>query len=243
MRSSSEANISHSRGSADSFRRAPTGVSVSTDRCPDTDTPISCSGFPFTSTRLDPLTNRTLQDSELGLFVQDSFKATSRLTLDLGLRWDRFGSPRYEDGLMLNWDPGSGNVIIPAGKDSAVSPLYPANIAIVKGDVYMHPSNRNFVPRIGAAYRVTDRMVIRGGYGIFDETLGRYARVQGTGPFQISETYQNVITGGQPLLSFPNPFPASLEQRARAVAEHHWIPAGRAQRQDSPVQPDDGAAV
>jgi len=40
--------------------------------------------------------------------------------------------------------------------------------------------------------------------------LGRYARVQGTGPFQISETYQNVITDGQALLSFPNPFPASL---------------------------------
>ena len=167
-------------------------------------------GLPFTSTRLDPLTNRTLRDSELGLFGQDSFKINTRLTLDLGLRWDRFGSPRYEDGLMLNWDPATGNVIIPPGKEAAVSPLYPTNITIVKGDVRMHPGNRNFVPRIGAAYRVTDRMVIRGGYGIFTETLGRYARVQGTGPFQISETYQNVITDGQALLSFPNPFPASL---------------------------------
>jgi hypothetical protein len=167
-------------------------------------------GLPFTSTRLDPITNRTLRDSELGLFVQDSFKMSTRLTLDLGLRWDRFGSPRYEDGLMLNWDPGTGNVVIPAGTESAVSPLYPTNIAIVKGDVRMHPDNRNFVPRIGAAYRVTDRLVIRGGYGMFTETLGRYARVQGTGPFQISETYQNVITNGQPLLSFPNPFPGSL---------------------------------
>jgi hypothetical protein len=167
-------------------------------------------GLPFTSTRLDPLTNRTLRDSELGLFVQDSFKVNSRLTLDLGIRWDRFGSPHYEDGLMLNWDPASGNVTIPAGKESSISPLYPTNITLVKGDVRMNPSNRNFVPRIGAAYRVTDRMVVRGGYGIFNETLGRYARVQGTGPFQISETYQNVITNGQPLLSFPNPFPASL---------------------------------
>ena len=167
-------------------------------------------GLPFTSTRLDPLTNRTLLDSELGLFAQDSFKVNNRLTLDLGLRWDRFGSPRYQDGLMLNWDPKTGNVIIPKGKESAVSPLYPTNITIVSGDVPMHPSNRNFVPRIGAAYRVNDRLVIRGGYGIYNETLGRYARVQGTGPFQISETYQNVITGGQPLLSFPNPFPASL---------------------------------
>jgi outer membrane receptor protein involved in Fe transport len=167
-------------------------------------------GLPFTSTRLDPLTNRTQRDSELGLFVQDSFKATTRLTLDLGLRWDRFGSPNYEDNLMLNWDPATNNVVIPKGKESAISPLYPKNINIIAGDVQMHPSNRNFVPRIGAAYRVTNRLVLRGGYGIFTETLGRYARLQGTGPFQISETYQNVITDGQPLLSFPNPFPSSL---------------------------------
>jgi hypothetical protein len=59
-------------------------------------------------------------------------------------------------------------------------------------------------------YRLTNRLVVRGGYGIFNETLDRYARLQGTGPFQISETYQNVIANGQPLLSFPNPFPASL---------------------------------
>ncbi|HWB97811.1 MAG TPA: TonB-dependent receptor, partial [Bryobacteraceae bacterium] len=167
-------------------------------------------GLPFTSTRLDPITNRTMRDSELGLFIQDSFKVNSRLTLDLGLRWDRFGSPSYEDGLMLNWDPASGNIIIPSGKEGQVSALYPKNINIVTGDVQMNPSLRNFVPRIGVAYRLTDKWVIRGGYGIFNETLGRYARLQGTGPFQISETYQNVITNGQPLLSFPNPFPASL---------------------------------
>ena len=80
---------------------------------------------------------------------------------------------------MLNWDPKTNNVVIPKGKETAVSPLYPANISVVTGDVQMHPGNRNFVPRIGAAYRVTNRFVIRGGYGIFNETLGRYARLQG----------------------------------------------------------------
>ncbi|HZT30224.1 MAG TPA: TonB-dependent receptor [Bryobacteraceae bacterium] len=167
-------------------------------------------GMPFTSTRLDPLTNRTMLDSELGLFIQDSFKVNNRLTLDLGLRWDRFGSPTFSDGLMLNWDPKTGNVIIPDGTQNQVSALYPKNISIVTGHVPMNPDLHNFVPRIGVAYRLSDKLVIRGGYGIFNETLGRYARLQGTGPFQISETYQNVITNGQPLLSFPNPFPTSL---------------------------------
>ncbi|MCL4402682.1 MAG: TonB-dependent receptor, partial [Acidobacteria bacterium] len=167
-------------------------------------------GIPESSTRLDPLTNRMRRDNELGLFVTDSFKMTSRLTLDMGLRWDRFGSPYYEDGLILNWDPATGNVIVPADARNRISPLYPKNINIVTGDVAPQPRNTNFVPRIGAAYRVRENMVVRGGYGIFSETLGRYALVQGGGPFQISETYQNVITNGQPLFQFPNPFPASL---------------------------------
>ena len=118
-------------------------------------------GLPFQSTRLDPLTNRTTRDNELGIFITDSFKATSRLTLDLGLRWDRFGSPRYEDGLMYNWDPVSGNVIIPSEAQGAVKPLYPKNINLVTGDVYMSPKMSNFVPRIGAAYRLTDKTVSR----------------------------------------------------------------------------------
>jgi hypothetical protein len=167
-------------------------------------------GLPFQSTRLDPLTNRTTRDSELGLFLTDSFKATARLTLDLGIRWDRFGSPEYEDGLMYNWDPASGAVIIPAEARGAVRPLYPANIRIETGDVRQNPKLSNIVPRIGAAYRLSDRTVLRGGYGIFNETLGRYSRIQGGGPFQISETYQNTITNGVPLFSFPNPFPSSL---------------------------------
>ena len=166
-------------------------------------------GTPFTSTRLDPLTKRTLQDSELGIFITDSFKVNSRLTLDLGLRWDRFGSPSYSDGLQYNWDPATGDVIVPNKLVGRVSPLYPNSINIVGGEVRQHPDWKNFVPRIGVAYRVTDRWVVRGGYGIFNETLGRYSRL-GSSPFQVSETYQNAIVGGQPLLSFPDPFPSSL---------------------------------
>ena len=46
----------------------------------------------------------------------------------------------------------------------------------------MKPKRTNFVPRIGGAYRLSDRTVIRGGYGIFNETLGRYAADTGGGP-------------------------------------------------------------
>jgi hypothetical protein len=72
------------------------------------------------------------------------------------------------------------------------------------------PSLHNFTPRIGVAWRpFDDRFVVRGGYGIYTETLGPYARAQGGGPFQLTETYFNSIANGQPLFAFPNAFPAA----------------------------------
>jgi hypothetical protein len=165
-------------------------------------------GLPFSSTRLDPLTNRTLKDSEFGAYVTDSFKVNSRLTLDLGLRWDRFGSAGYEDGLVYNWDPSTGNVIVPENALKSVSPLYPKTITVVTGPVGPTPSKKNWAPRFGFAYRLTDKTVLRGGYGIFTATNGRYSRLQ-SAPYSLSETFNNVITNGVPLFAMPNPFPAT----------------------------------
>jgi outer membrane receptor protein involved in Fe transport len=162
-------------------------------------------GYPFSSQRLDPLTNRTQQDSELGLYVTDTWKVRPDLTLDLGLRWDRFGSPTYDDGRIFNWNPATGNVVIPEGVQ--ISPLYPTNtIAVVTGPVRTNPSEKNFQPRIGIAWRPWGQnTVVRGGYGIFTEQIGRFARAQGSGPYQLSETFFN-NTGT--LLPWPNPFPS-----------------------------------
>lgn len=167
-------------------------------------------GLPFTSSRLDPRTNRTRLDNELGLFITDAWKVNSRLTLDLGIRWDRFGAPKFEDGLMYNWDLKTGNIVVAQGTKKEVSALYPTTINVVEGDVRQNPKSSNFAPRFGLAYRVTDNTVVRGGYGIYTETLGRYSRLLTGGPFEITETYNNVIANGQPLFSFPNPFPTSL---------------------------------
>ncbi len=165
-------------------------------------------GLPTTSFRIDPLTNRTRISKEIGTFVTDTFKVNQQLTLDLGLRWDYFTTPRFEDGLMFNWDPASGNVIVPQAARNSISPLYPTTINVVTGDILASPRKTNFRPRIGVAYRVKNNTVIRGGYGIYTEALGRFARIQGTGPFQLGETFNNVITNGTPLFQYPNPFPA-----------------------------------
>ena len=175
-------------------------------------------GIPRTSSRVDPLVNRKITNREIGLYVQDSFKVSNRLTLDLGVRWDFYDSPRYEDGLMYNFDPASGNVIVPQPALSKISPLYPTNIKVVAGDPTPTPDKNNIRPRLAAAYRLGDNWVIRGGYGQFTERIDYFQRVTGTGPFEIGETYDNAITGGVPLFTFPNPFPSSLAT-ARFVSQ------------------------
>lgn len=167
-------------------------------------------GFPQNSTRLEPFTGRTQRAYELGTFAMDTFKVSRRLSLDYGVRWEIFGSPTYDDGLQFNWDPASGNVVVAPGTLSAVSPLYPKSIRVVEGQVVPSPDKRNIFPRLGFAYRPRDNFVIRGGYGIFNYRIDYFDRVSGGGPFQIAETYVNSLVNGQPMFSFPNPFPTSL---------------------------------
>ncbi len=166
-------------------------------------------GLPLTSTRLNPLTSRWQSSKELGIFVTDTFKVSPKLTLDIGMRWDRFTATTFDDGLMFNWDPQSGNVIVPQQAMSKVSAYYPKSITVAAGQVVPDPDLRNFAPRIGVAYRLDEKTVIRGGYGIFNEFLGKYTRLNTGGPFAVTETYTNTITNGVPLFQMPNAFPSA----------------------------------
>lgn len=78
------------------------------------------------------------------------------------------------------------------------------------GNTIPTPDRKNIRPRLAAAYRLGDNWVIRSGYGQFTERVDYFQRVNGAGPFQIGETYDNAITNGVPLFTFPNPFPSSL---------------------------------
>jgi hypothetical protein len=189
-------------------------------------------GLPSTSQRKDPLTNRTVNTYESGLYVMDTFKVTQKLTLDYGLRWDYYGMPYYTDGLMYNFDPATKSIIVPGSKMNQVNPSYQAeigNIPIVAGQPIPNAALGNFRPRFAAAYLLNKNLVIRGGYGQFTQRFSNdstaLAANQGAGPFdRLSETFTNCIgqggaagssgpckdvPSGQPLFSFPNPFPTA----------------------------------
>jgi carboxypeptidase family protein/TonB-dependent receptor-like protein len=178
-------------------------------------------GLPTRSQRLNPLTNRTRTAYELGLYLTDTIKLNRKLSLDYGLRWDYFSTAKYIDGLQFNWDPETGDVIVPPGVLSKISPLYPTSIITVReGNAFPSPARDNFRPRLGVAYQFSETLVMRGGYGVYTETLGNlYPRAQSTGPFQLSETFVNSVTNGAPLFSFPAPFPSGTGQVASQNVE------------------------
>jgi len=182
-------------------------------------------GLPNSSSRLDnPVVDRHIHQNQMGLFADDTYKVTPKLTISYGIRWDFYGTPMYDDGLVYNFDPATGGIVIPQGATSKVNGLFlKTGIPIVEGNVMPSAKRTNFRPRISAAYRFTDRTVLRGGYGEFTESWGYGAsgHLNGAGPFQLSESYtnQNVADGGtaktyHPLFSFPNPF---LDPSASAV--------------------------
>ena len=178
-------------------------------------------GIPRSSARTNPLPSRDQYVGDSGIYAQDDYQVTNKLSLNYGLRWDYYGTPSAPDNLMYNFDPTTGNVVVDPAGISKVSPLYPSNITVVPGAVQAISEKTNFVPRLGAAYRLSAHSVLRGGYGIYTARLGNgpnsynpfmliNPQLGSTGPFSISQNYLNVVKTGQPpLFQFPNPYPAS----------------------------------
>jgi hypothetical protein len=98
---------------------------------------------------------------EYALYVQDDFRATSRLTLNVGLRWDVYPPWVEIDDRQSNFDETTGRFIV--ASDDAV-------IAGVNVGRYLQTySKRDLGPRFGFAYDLdgSGKTLIRGGFGVF----------------------------------------------------------------------------
>ena len=168
-------------------------------------------GLPSTSTRQAGRVDRTLHQSQSGLFLSDSIRVSSRLTLEAGVRWDYYTTPVYDDGYMSNWDPATNHVIVAPGTLTAVSTFFPKGATVVLGNAVPKAKTTNFRPRVAAAYRLSGNLVLRGGYGEFTENegYGVAGRLSANNPYSLTETYTNSITNGVAALSFPKPFPTT----------------------------------
>jgi hypothetical protein len=155
--------------------------------------------------------------TDIGIFVQDDWKVTSRLTLNLGLRWDYLGWPVDEFGRRGNFDyrlyqppPAGGQTS--AGFVQASNSPHPLNgIPLAPPDLVAHAPDKNFAPRLGLAYRITNRLIFRGGYGIFYDRLSNQL---GLLTSQSAPDYlRTTLTGaGNIASSLQSPFPVLPQQ-------------------------------
>lgn len=115
-----------------------------------------------------------------GIFVQDDWKVSSKLTMNLGLRWEYEGAPtERENRNARGFDPNAALSITSAAQAAyAANPqpqIAPADFRVRGGLQFADSSNRgtikpdlnNFQPRVGFAYQAGNKTVFRGGWAIY----------------------------------------------------------------------------
>ena len=173
---------------------------------------------------IDRNTSRSNQTIYHGGFIQDDFQVNSRLTLNLGLRyeWEGAVTERY-DRNTRGFDFTSASPIEAAAKAAyARNPIAEISLADfnVKGGYlfadsknrgFWNPDANNFEPRVGFALRVAKHTVLRGGVGVYVVPFN----ITGTnqpGFSQATNIVPSLNTGVTFVANLSNPFPDGVAQ-------------------------------
>jgi hypothetical protein len=147
----------------------------------------------YSSTTQTPQLNYRQGNQEWGLFLQDTWKVTRKLTVDYGLRWDFASTYKEQYGRLGRFDPTVPNA--DAG-------------GILGGTIYASTCNCPFYqktypyaigPRLGIAYALNDKTVLRAGFGINYQFVG----ASGGGIVSTSGTYG--LNGINPYVNISTP--------------------------------------
>jgi hypothetical protein len=131
-------------------------------------------------------------------YAMDNWKTTSKLTLTYGLRYELFAPIRDRNNNTTNFSPANGGGIVTAAKNA--SGWYDRAL--------IHPDLNDFAPRLGFAYQMTNRIVLRGGYGVFyqhSNRIGSESLLQLNPPFLLD--LQLNQSGAKAVFQLKNGFP------------------------------------
>ena len=124
--------------------------------------------------------SRTLQVPEVytiramaySAYIRDRWNVSPNLTLAYGVRWEYFPYPRRADTGLERYDPDTNKVLL-CGRGS------------VPEDCGVEISKKRFSPRLGVAYRASDKLVIRAGYGITNDPFEAMELLRNNYPIMI----------------------------------------------------------
>ena len=218
------------------------------------------------------ITNKSFRMNDLSFYAATDYKATKRLTLNLGVRYDWFGWPMEKDGRIGNFDFEAltstenpvAQFLVPdnvkttgfAAIDGAIAASAKAN----NGHTLKGQDLNNFAPRFGFAFSPFDgdRLVVRGGYGVFfDRPSAAFINtIFSNYPF-LREVEVTAPTRGVPIntpfsqqnpnLAFNNYLPNRIVFQSAAGVGTYVIRDGsgvtrQANGSNNPIEPDDRVA-
>ncbi len=135
------------------------------------------------------LTDKSFRFQDFGFYITDDWKVNQKLSINFGLRYELFMWPTEKNGRIGNFDLApflpcftssgtnalcddpSPSFIIPNNTTSTGLTIVDTAVAATQVANSKHTLNgqdtNNFAPRVGFAYAITDKLVVRGGYGLF----------------------------------------------------------------------------
>lgn len=184
-------------------------------------------GLP-TGGRVDRYASFAQQATLWSFYFHDDWRATSRLTLNLGLRYELEGplTERF-DRSVRGYDFSTVSPLdaqvranytkapiseLPADRFRLVGGLTFAGVAGQPHTLWNRDKN-NFMPRLGFAYTLNDKTVLRGGFGIYYAPLGTQRfDVNQTGFSQTTQLVPSLDNGLTFVATLANPFPNGIQQ-------------------------------
>jgi hypothetical protein len=134
-----------------------------------------------------------------GAFIQDDWRATSKLTLNLGLRWEVYVPFVADDDKQSNFDPKTGKYVV-ASPNAMMYPSATATEQIEVGRRLQTYSKGDFAPRFGFAYDAFGKgqTIVRGGFGVFfnNSLTGTSSSKAQNPPFLLNESFNYTFIPG-----------------------------------------------
>ncbi|HEY7389245.1 MAG TPA: TonB-dependent receptor, partial [Bryobacteraceae bacterium] len=186
--------------------------------------------------------NDTFQQPGYFFYVQDDVKVNSRLTLNLGVRYEFISMPMERRDAEANFNVATNTLDIANGRTDPLPPSFFPQIAVNRNAPrQLVPQDRNNIaPRVGFAFQLTRKTVIRSGYGVFYSSYeAGPLSIPNPGnnpPFYLQSNFPavnfstpnptvNKLSNGLPANAFTNPAAPSLfseDPNFRDPYVQHW---------------------